>query len=140
MIALQQDALPHQDALDQQALFDHATLNMLRFAALGCRVKPQTDLFQACALLQVERSRSQAAHADALMRCLKEALGAAPRLFAPGTVEISFDEAWLMRLGAAITHDQDPSVAFLLRSRVLPEHRRLIWFLVGRIFQLEGLT
>ena len=108
-------------------------LNFLRFTAFSCRVKPRTDLFKACALLHVNRSQSLESHAEALMRCLQEALGKSPKLHAPGTAEMSFDEAWLVQLGDAIARDNQASIAFLLRSRVLPEHRRLVGFLVGRI-------
>ena len=108
-------------------------LNHLRFKAMQCRSKPRTDLFQACALLQVTRSASCEAHAEALMRCLAEALGKSPRLYAPGTVEMTFDETWLVELVRANARDDQASQSFLLGSRVLPEHRRLVRFLVGRI-------
>lgn len=108
-------------------------LNFLRFTALGCRIKPRTDLFHACALLQVTRSQSLEAHAEALMRCLPEALGKTPQLFAPKVVEMSFDERWLDQLGQAAGRNDHASIAFLIRSRVLPEHRRLVTFLVLRI-------
>lgn len=110
-----------------------AYLNFLRFMSMSCRAKPRTDLFQACALLHASRSASREAHAEALMRCLAEALAKQPRLLAPGTVEMSFDENWLVQLGEAIAQEDDGSIAFLLKSRVLPEHRRLVRFLVGRI-------
>ena len=116
-----------------------AYLNFLRFVSMSCRVKPRTDLFQACALLHVDRSASREAHAEALMRCLGEALGKQPRLHSPGTVEMSFDENWLVQLGEAIARDDDGSTAFLLKSRVLPEHRRLVRFLVGRISECFSL-
>ena len=110
-----------------------AYLNFLRFMSMSCRAKRRTDLFQACALLHASRSASREAHAEALMRCLAEALGKQPRLLAHGTVEKSLDENWLVQLGEAITQKDDGSIAFLLKSRVLPEHRRLVRFLVGRI-------
>lgn len=108
-------------------------LNFLRFTALSCRAKPRTDLFHACALLHVSRSRSLEAHAEALMRCLNDAVGKNLRFHAPGTAEMSFDEAWLVQLSDALLRDDDASASFLLRSRVLPEHRRLVGFLIGRI-------
>ena len=110
-----------------------AFLNHLRFMSMSCRSKRRTDLFEACALLHATRSASQEAHAEALMRCLAEALGKQPRLHAPGTVEMTFDETWLLQLGQAIAAEEDASIAFLLKSRVLPQHRRLVRFLIGRI-------
>ena len=108
-------------------------LNMLRFVAMRCRAKRRTGLFEACALLHVTRSASLEAHAEALVRCLSEVLGTTPRLHAPGISETSFDEAWLVQLGQAIDRQDKNSVAFLMRSRIAPEHRRLVLYLMQRI-------
>ncbi|WP_425037916.1 hypothetical protein [Primorskyibacter sp. S187A] len=110
-----------------------AVLNHLRFVAMGCRVKRYTTLFKACALLQADKSASLSAHADALMRCLNEALGKPARLMAPGSAELSFDEAWLVQLSEAFARGDEASQTFLLNSRVAREHRRLIGFLMGQI-------
>jgi len=110
-----------------------AFLNHLRFVAMACRVKPRTDLFEACALLKVEQTASRDAHAEALMRCLSEAFGEPARLYAPGTTEQTFDEQWLMRLGMACSQGDEDSARFLLSSRVAFENRRLVRFLIGRI-------
>ncbi|WP_299288255.1 hypothetical protein [uncultured Tateyamaria sp.] len=118
--------------------FDY--LNQLRFKAMECRAKPRADLFEACALLQVTRSDSKEAHAEALMRCLAEALGKSPRLHAPGTLEISFDEAWLVELGKAHARGDRASMDFLLGSRVLPQHRRLVHYLIGHIADYTPLA
>ena len=108
-------------------------LNHLRFVALRCRVMPRTTLFEACALLQIEKSARRTSHAESLMRCIDEALGRRVWLFAPGTLEITFDEAWLVQLACATARQDADSMDFLLRSRVAPEHRRLVRFLVSRI-------
>ncbi|WP_415400598.1 hypothetical protein [Tateyamaria sp. SN3-11] len=115
-------------------------LNLLRSKAMDGRAKPRTDLFQACALLQVTRTASREAHAEALMRCLDEALGKRARLHAPGTAEMTFDETWLVELGQAAARNDSASQSFLLGSRVLPQHRRLVRFLVGRISECFSLT
>ncbi len=117
-----------------------ALLNHLRFTALQCRTKPQTELFQACALLQVTRSANQAAHSEALVRCLSQALGQPAKLLAPGTGELTFDEKWLVQLGQACAAGDDASRAFLLRSRVGRENRRLVGFLMGRIVECFSLN
>ncbi|MEL6922332.1 MAG: hypothetical protein AAFO77_15190 [Pseudomonadota bacterium] len=119
---------------------DEAFLNHLRFVAMSCRVKPRTDLFQACALLQVQRIASCEAHADALMRCLQEALGQPARLHAPGLDELTFDEMWLLELGRATTRGDEDSIVFLLGRRVATEHRRLVRFLVARISECFSLN
>ena len=108
-------------------------LNHLRFVAMGCRSMRRTDLFEACALLHVTKTATLQAHAEALMRCLHEALGKRPQLFAPGVVQTSFDEKWLVELGLACDRQDTNSVRFLLKSRVAPEHQRLVSFLMHRI-------
>lgn len=108
-------------------------LNHLRFVAMDCRSKPRIDLFEACALLQVTESKTQQAHAEALMRCLNEALGKPARLYAPGVIEMTFDERWLLQLGVASSSGDQASVNFLLLSRVARQHRRLVSFLIHQI-------
>ena len=117
-----------------------AFLNHLRFVAMGCRAKPRTALFEACALLQADKSASRDAHAEALMRCLNEALGKPARLHTPGTAELTFDEKWLAQLGQAYGRDDELSCQFLLGSRVARENRRLVGFLVGRMSEYFSLT
>ena len=134
---LPQASAPPQEAFSPEAF---AFLNHLRFVAMNCRVKPRTDLFEACALLKVERSDSRDAHADALMRCLKEAFGKPARLYAPGTQDLTFDEQWLMRLGLSYAANDRDSQSFLLGSRVSAENRRLVGFLVSRIAEHFSLN
>lgn len=108
-------------------------LNYLRFVAMNCRAKPHTDLFEACALLHREQDKTQQAHAEALMRCLNEALGKPARLYAPGVEEMTFDESWLLQLCLASARQDNASVDFLVQSRIARENRRLITFLIGSI-------
>ncbi|MFP7674911.1 hypothetical protein ACG74X_16295 [Marivita sp. S0852] len=108
-------------------------LNYIRFVSMNCRAMPKTRLFEACALLHATQSATQQAYAEALMRCLQEALGTCPRLFAPGVDEISFDERWLIQVGLASAQGDDLSLRFLLNSRVAHEHRRLVAHLVHKI-------
>ncbi|MEL7213168.1 MAG: hypothetical protein AAGK92_10930 [Pseudomonadota bacterium] len=105
----------------------------MRFVAMGCRSKPRADLFEACALLQTTRGATQEAYAEALMRCLGEAVGKPVRLHAPGVTELSFDEAWLVQLGIASARGDAASLSFLLQSRVALPHRRLVAFLIKQI-------
>lgn len=118
-------------------------LNHLRLTFMACRAKPRTDLFEACALLHVNRFQSLDAHAEALMRCLGAALGQSPRLHGPGSAELTFDEAWLVELAQASARADTDSLTFLLQSRVKREHRRLVGFLISNIarcFDLNGTT
>ena len=131
--------LPQQEALWEwpedapEETGQSGFLNHLRFVSLGCRAKARADMFKACALLTTDKSQSIRAHAEALVRCLNEALSKRAILFRPGTEELSFDETWLLQFAAALRRDDEDSVRFLLHSRVAPEHRRNMRFLVSRI-------
>ncbi len=116
-----------------------AFLNHLRFTALACRSKARTDLFEACALLCVDRNQSFKAHAEALMLCLNDALGQRAVLFRPGTPERSFDEAWLLRLAASLSRKDEASARFLLHSRIDRAHHRHVRFLLARISEQFSL-
>ncbi|MEJ8562162.1 hypothetical protein QTO30_13625 [Yoonia sp. GPGPB17] len=108
-------------------------LNALRVTALGCRTAARTDLFEACALISNKENTARDAFAQALFRCLSQAVSTKPVFFQPGTVEMSFDESWLIRaLIASRTGDGD-SLAFLIRSRVPKIHQRQIAFLIKGI-------
>jgi len=108
-------------------------LNHLRLVALECRSKARSDLFEACALLSISKDDARKAHAEALMRCLDQALGKRPVLFRPGVDEISFDEAWLIQLATALNAQDHDSASFLLNSRIARHNRRQIRFLVGQV-------
>jgi hypothetical protein len=108
-------------------------LNALRVVALDCRVAARTDLFTACALLSHQQTVAQDAFAKALFKCLRQATHRKPVFYQPGTVEMSFDEAWLIRAVMAAHHGDGDSVAFLIRSRVAPMHQRQVSFLVTGI-------
>jgi len=96
---------------------------------------PRKDLFEACALLSLDRNKSLNAHAEALMRCLSEALQHRAVLFRPGTSERSFDEDWLLQLARAVSTRDEASTTFLLHSRIDRMHHRHILFLVRNISQ-----
>ena len=108
-------------------------LNRLRVIALRCRVAAQTDLFHACALISTGDRADEDIHAQALFKCLREALGRRGVFYQPGTAEVSFDEAWLMRAVIAASQDDGDSLTFLVRSRVQFNHQRQIAFLIKGI-------
>ncbi|PJI84415.1 hypothetical protein BC777_3473 [Yoonia maricola] len=108
-------------------------LNALRVVALRCRVAARTDLFEACALIANTPGAAQDAYAQALFQCLREAITTKPVFFQPGTVELSFDEAWLVRALMAAAQNDGDSLTFLIRSRVAKIHQRHISFLINGI-------
>jgi hypothetical protein len=106
---------------------------MLRVLAPACRVKARLDLFQACAMLAMDRDQAAQAYADALIRTLHHGLGHAPVLHRAGTEELSFDEKWLTALFDAQARGDDASFAFLIRRRLARTAARQIGFLVASL-------
>lgn len=114
-------------------------LNHLRFTAMACRAKARTDLFEACALLSVDRTQSRKAHAEALVLSLNQALGKRPIFYRPGDTERSFDESWLLRLASTLARGDEASATFLLHSRIERVQHRHILFLMSRISEQFSL-
>lgn len=108
-------------------------LNTLRLVALECRVAARTDLFKACAVLSNKEDVARDAFSRALLKCLREAISSKPVFYQPGTVALSFDEAWLMRALIAARGGDGDSLAFLIRSRVPKMYQRNIAFLINGI-------
>lgn len=104
---------------------------MLRAMAPVCRAKARLDLFQACAMLSMERGSAAQGFAEALLRTLEQGLGRMPVLHRAGSDELSFDEAWLAALFAAEARGDADSFAFLTRSRLNRAAVRQIGFLVA---------
>lgn len=112
---------------------DREMLNRLRWVARRCRSAARVDLFEACAILSTDRDVADTAHAEVLMKSLSQVLGKAPVFYRPGVGEVSFDEAWLMRVMAALRSDDDASLVFLLRSRVRPSACRNLGYLIRSV-------
>lgn len=108
--------------------------------AMACRAKRKTSLFEACALLHVDRLGTFSAHAEALVRCLSEALDSRAIFYRPGTQNLSFDEAWLMQVINCEARSDEASISLLLGSRIAVENRRMFRFLTARISKLSALT
>lgn len=104
-------------------------INGLRLVGLRCRAGRRAPPIEACRLI-AEPDASRDTARDVLMRSLPQALGRMPVLFAPGTHELSFDEAWLLQLVSALRDDDADSATFLLRSRVPAHARRGLVFLL----------
>ena len=115
-------------------------LNTLRVTALECRAAARTDLFEACALISNKENTSRDAFSQALLKCLSQATKTKPVFFQPGTVEMSFDEAWLIRAVMASHQGDSDSLAFLIRSRVPKIHQRHIAFLIKGISEQFSQT
>ncbi|MEL7090707.1 MAG: hypothetical protein AAFN94_03125 [Pseudomonadota bacterium] len=110
-----------------------ALLNHIRMAAMGCRAAARVDLFEACALLTLDGETARRTFVSTFVKCLSDAVNKRIIWHRPGTAELSFDEAWVMRVFTAIRDEDRASLDFLLRSRVAPADRRYIGFLLNQI-------
>ena len=112
---------------------DWNVLTLLRMTALKCRASAHSDLFEACALLTLEKPAAHQAFAEALARTLGQALGKQPIFFRPGVCELSFDEHWLAALLRTYRAGDNASFHFMLAARVDAPARRHLAFLVARL-------
>lgn len=112
--------VPRRDVLDE-----------VREAAWRSQAQPRIELFEACAMLSRDRSRSQRAFRDALLRTLAEGLDRRPVFYRPQARDLSFDERWLMALIDAVERGDGDSLAFLTASRLRRHARRQVLFLVS---------
>lgn len=112
-----------------------AMLDQLRRTARLKAANRRVDLFEACAMIDHCTSQVAAASAEALMRTLPQTLGRCPRIFRPGTAELSFDEAWLTAALQAARSDDTASLQFLVNRRIRPDARRATTFLLNNLAQ-----
>ncbi|MGB0661625.1 MAG: hypothetical protein ACPGNV_15790 [Mangrovicoccus sp.] len=106
-------------------------LNAFRIAHLNEPDEKQVDLFEACELLALDRYAAAQTYATALALSASQALGREVQFAAPGSGQLTFDEAWLLRLlDRSLVHD-DESVAFLVSSRVAYCCRNSVAFLIN---------
>lgn len=112
--------VPRRDVIDE-----------LREASWRCQAQPRIGLFEACAMLSRDCTRSRMTFRDALLRTLAEGLDRRAVFYRPHASDLSFDERWLMALIDAVVHDDHHSLAFLTASRLKPHTRRQILFLVS---------
>lgn len=129
-------ARPHVHAPALQ--FSGELLNECRMTAMSCRTLGRANLFEACAMLSGDRATARTAYLETLIRCLPQATGRTPRFHRPGAGELTFDEAWLMRLFDSLSREDGASFDFLLRSRVDRFARRNLVFLLCRIAEQAG--
>lgn len=106
-------------------------LNKLRFVATTCRASARLDIFAACAVLDPNETRAEAAQINTLLRVMGQALGKEPVFLRPGADNTSFDERWLIAALMAKVDEDEDSFAFLILSRVEASKRRIFGLLLS---------
>ncbi|MGF1444936.1 MAG: hypothetical protein ACFBRM_01915 [Pikeienuella sp.] len=111
-----------------------------RFASTG-RLAPRCNLDGVCACIRAGQPPSTEALVAALLRALSIGLGRAVVIHRPGSLTLSFDESWLIRVIDSIQGEDWDSLAFNLTARLSPPERMKVRFLAGvlarRIDNLE---
>ncbi|MEM9735871.1 MAG: hypothetical protein AAF908_04630 [Pseudomonadota bacterium] len=96
-------------------------LDRIRHCAMTCRLAPRGDENALCDLMRTGAVGGREAHLKALLRLLPIALDRRTVFHRPGTADVTFDEAWLMRLLESVRSGEPHNLIFGLASR-LPRH------------------
>tara|TARA_B100000575_G_C22624202_1_gene386882 strand:- start:8 stop:430 length:423 start_codon:yes stop_codon:yes gene_type:complete len=108
-------------------------IDFLRVTHQLCRTKPKIDLLNACDMLKAYEKAALSAYVETLVRGLPAALQRVVNFHNPGCEDLSFDEAWLVRTIQCHVLNDENSLTFLLESRVRPEVRPHLMYLIGKI-------
>ena len=108
-------------------------IDFLRVTHRLCRTKPKIDFIRACDVLKAREEAALSAYVETLVRGLPAALQRGIAFHAPGCDELSFDEAWLLRIIQSQISQDENSSAFLLKSRVKPSACPHLMFLIKKI-------
>ena len=116
-------------------------INKLRFLMIACRAESRISIRQACKLIQVNKKKSARLFADSILRTLDQVLGKPPVFRNPGDKDLSFDEKWLASLIRSHLNEDQPSIKFLLSSRIANFSRRsyLTFLLDGLVKDINSL-
>lgn len=107
--------------------------NALRLIAARARCAARADPTALCSLLNQRSGVAAIGYAEALFRSLATALERRLVVYAAGDPSLSADEAWLLRVLVSARDGDEPSLNFLIRSRVAAPHRRQVAFLTRKL-------
>ena len=99
-------------------------LEAIREQAKQARSLPKLDVFKACELVQLDIELLTPELLSIFVRSLPQALGRLPHFFPSGTLELSWDEKWLVSLVSAISRADYDSVHFLIKTGIKPMHQK----------------
>ena len=99
-------------------------LEAVREEAKQARSMPKIDVFKACELVQLDIGLLTPELLSIFIRSLPQALGRSTHFLPNGTLELSWDEKWLISLVSAISRADYDSVHFLIKTSIEPIHQR----------------
>ena len=87
-------------------------LDVIRREAKQARSMPKIDVFKTCELVQLDLETLTPELLSIFIRSLPQAFGRSTHFLPTGTLELSWDEKWLISLVAAISRADYDSVLF----------------------------
>ena len=98
-------------------------LEAVREEAKQARSMPKIDVFKACELVQLDIELLTPELLSIFIRSLPQAFGRSTHFLPTGTMELSWDEKWLISLVSAISRADYDSVHFLIKTGIKPIHQ-----------------
>ena len=99
-------------------------LETVREEAKQARSMPKMDVFKACELVQLDIELLTPEILSIFIRSLPQAFGRSTNFFPVGTLELSWDEKWLISLVLAVSRADYDSVYFLIKTCIKPSHQK----------------
>ena len=98
-------------------------LEAVREEAKQARSMPKIDVFKACELVQLDIELLTPEILSIFIRSLPQAFGRSTHFLPSGTLELSWDEKWLISLVSSISRADYDSVHFLIKTSIKPIHQ-----------------
>ena len=99
-------------------------LEAVRQEAKQARSMPKVDVFKACELVQLDVELLTPELLSIFIRSLPQAFGRSTHFLPTGTLELSWDEKWVVSLVSAISRADYDSVHFLIKTSIKPTHQK----------------
>ena len=99
-------------------------LEVIRQEAKQARSMPKVDVFKACELVQLDVELLTPELLSIFIRSLPQAFGRSTCILPTGTLELSWDEKWLISLVSAISRADFDSAHFLIKTSIKPIHQK----------------
>ena len=99
-------------------------LEVVRQEAKQARSMPKIDVFKACELVQLDVELLTPELLSIFIRSLPQAFGRSTNFLPTGTLNLSWDEKWLISLVLAISRADYDSVHFLIKTSIKPTHQK----------------
>ena len=99
-------------------------LEVVRQEAKQARSMPKIDVFKACELVQLDVELLTPELLSIFIRSLPQAFGRSTNFLPTGTLELSWDEKWVISLVSAISRADYDSVHFLIKTSIKPMHQK----------------